>query len=280
MADKVIRCSSLPSWEDCKRRGAATSFPELIREAGFTLRRRLAHVGALVGSGTHAGAAFTLKTKMDTGELGNASEAADRGVEELRERLQKEGAVWDDTTKDFNTAEQQVVRMVAKYREKLAPQITPLSVEEEMSARLADGFILRGHTDAIAEEYRRLRDLKTGVSQRANGSQYGAYMLLCRTLGKQIDQIVEDYLPRVRLDQEQPDPEITLLPTLEPQQRAYEIIEGIRGSVAEFERRLKDDADRPPELAFDANPMSVLCSDRFCPAWGTDFCRAHKGAKT
>jgi hypothetical protein len=25
--------------------------------------------------------------------------------------------------------------------------------------------------------------------------------------------------------------------------------------------------------AFQSNPNSVLCGERFCPAWGTDFCR-------
>ncbi|CAO3439801.1 hypothetical protein [Azospirillum argentinense] len=28
--------------------------------------------------------------------------------------------------------------------------------------------------------------------------------------------------------------------------------------------------------AFAANPSSKLCSDRFCPAWGTAFCREHQ----
>ena len=279
MPEKVIRCSSLPSWEDCERRGAATSFPELIRDAGFDLRRRQAHVGALVGSGTHAGAAYLLTEKMKSGEPGNASEAEDRAIAELRKRLEAEGAVWDATTQNYPTAQKQVARMVKTYRRTLAVEITPISVEEELEVKLGGGFILLGHTDALAREFRRLRDLKTGTTQRANGSQYGAYGLLLRTLGRQIDQIVEDYLERVPLDHAQPDPVSTILPFVEPQQRAYEVIEGIRGSVAEFERRLRDDAPRPPELAFRANPMSVLCSEKFCPAFNTSFCKAHKGAK-
>ncbi|MEI6283433.1 MAG: hypothetical protein WCP82_12085, partial [Alphaproteobacteria bacterium] len=31
--------------------------------------------------------------------------------------------------------------------------------------------------------------------------------------------------------------------------------------------------------SFIPNPSSMLCADRFCPAWGTDFCKLHKGAK-
>lgn len=275
LPEKVIRCSGLPTWEDCERRGAATSFPGLIRDAGYDLRGRIAHVGALVGSGTHAGAAYTLKQKLQHGGLGHGDEAEDRALEELKRRLVEEGAVWDETSPNYGIAQRQVARMVRRYRETLAPQITPISVEEEFRVVLVGGFVLVGHTDALAQEMSRLRDLKTGTTQRANGSQYGAYALLLLSLGRPVRQIVEDYLPRVRIDAAQPDPIVTLLPFEEPQQRAFEVIEHIRSSVSEFERRLAV-GDRPPEGAFRANPMSVLCSEKFCPAWGTAFCRAHK----
>ena len=274
---EIIRCSSLPTWEDCARREASKLFRHLIVDAGFQLRQLETHVGALVGGGVHKGAAISLQNKMDKGDPGNEEEAEDAGVAEFDERMSSEGAIFDGTSRNPSTAQKQVARMVRKYHRTLVPQISPVSVEQRMEAPLGAGFALVGHSDVVAQELARLRDLKTGVMQRANGSQYGSYALLCEAEGIDVRQIVEDYLPRVSLQKEQPDPVTTLIPFAEAKWRAYETLEDIQGSVAEFKERLSS-GSRPPEGAFRANPMSMLCSEKFCPSWGTNFCKAHKGA--
>ena len=59
------------------------------------------------------------------------------------------------------------------------------------------------------------------------------------------------------------------------QHEAFETIEAVGRSVDEFRGRVADRHGRRPEMAFRANPASSLCSRRWCPAWGSDFCRAH-----
>jgi hypothetical protein len=161
-----------------------------------------------------------------------------------------------------------VVRQVALYRRQVAPRIVPVTVEERLEAEVTPGVVLSGQVDTTVEGG--VRDLKTGVRRRANGFQYGAYALLQRSHGRRVETIIEDFLPRVRIGAEQPP----------AQEHAYDVAEAERATTAII-RRMADDHARFVETgdpyAFLPNPNSVLCSDRWCPAWGTGFCRAHRG---
>ena len=83
----TIRPSSLPGWADCARREAARLFPEMIEAAGFSLRNIASGAGAAVGTAVHTAAHYTLEQKLETGELGNASEAEDRAITSFNDRV-------------------------------------------------------------------------------------------------------------------------------------------------------------------------------------------------
>jgi hypothetical protein len=278
--DLVIRPSSLTTFNDCPRRWAARNLRDEVAAAGYTASRSIAmNAGAAVGSGVHAAVAYTLGQKIATGgaSIGTDADAEEAGIVEVRERVEKEGFDADKATPDLNTAERQIRRMSRAYRRSDAVAETPLQSEERLEAVIADGIALSGQVDAlmVGDPDQTVRDLKTGTSRRANGVQYGAYALIWRAHGHRPQLLVEDYLRRVPLAHEQPMPEPHRIDVQTAMLEAWETIDAIARAVAEFRRRAADPNGRPPNMAFRSNPGSSLCSARWCPAWGTDFCQAH-----
>jgi hypothetical protein len=278
--DLIIRPSSLTTYADCPRRWAARHLREEVASAGYTTGRALPmNAGAAVGSGVHAAAAYTLGQKIQTGgaSIGSDSDAEEAGITEIRARIEQEGFDADAATPDLNTAEKQIRRMSRAYRRSDAVAETPLQSEERLEATVADGVVLSGQVDAlmVGDPDQTVRDLKTGVSRRANGAQYGAYALIWRAHGHRPQHLIEDYLRRVPIQKEQPLPTAHRIDVQTAMLEAWETIDAIGHAVAEFRRRAADPNGRPPNMAFRANPASPLCSAKWCPANGTDFCRAH-----
>ena len=167
--------------------------------------------------------------------------------------------------------------MVKTYRRSLAPLLVPMTVEQRLFVDVGDGWTISGQADGViaSDPFQTIRDLKTGTRRRANAVQYGAYAVIWRSHNHDVQRLIEDYLARVKLDALQPPPLEIEIPIVEAAQAAWEAIERIKAWTAEFHRRLANSSGRAPHTAFPANPASNLCSSRFCPAWGTDFCRLH-----
>ena len=267
----IIHCSALSMYPDCARRQAANMFGDEIAEAGYKLRQTTPNIGAATGTATHAAAAFSLRTKMEDGTLGNETEAEQRGLVSLAEETAS-GVLWDQSTQDHNTAQQQVVRQTRAYRNFVAPDLVPTAVEERLEADVGDDFILTGRVDLVIEpKGESVVDLKTGTRQRANGAQYGGYGLTRRAHGHRVERLIEPFIQRTTMKKPQPPPEKVLYPVATCEQLAWATIKQIKRDLMAF----RGTAD---PHSFLANPNSLLCSDKYCPAWGTSFCRAHKGA--
>lgn len=274
---RTIRPSSLTTAADCARRWAAHSLPDDLAQAGYELTiQRPVHVGAAVGSGVHAAAAYTMSEKRSSGDLGNETEAIDRAEAEFLARGEY-GLAWDQTTGNLPTAKAQLARMTKTFRRWVAPDLAPLLVEQRLSADIGDDWEISGQLDTLAGDPDNIiDDLKTGVHQRANGVQYATYAMLFRAHGYQIEGLVEDFIRRAPLSHEQPKPvreRIDLAPAIAD---AWELIEAIQRDTAEFLRRAADPNGKAPPQAFRANPASVLCGAKWCRAWGTQFCQAHR----
>jgi hypothetical protein len=256
-----------------------------VTAAGYDLARaQPSGAGALVGSGVHAGNAYTLEQKR-AGIDSAANDAVQAGIEGLRQRIQAEGAAWDETTPSLNTAEQQVARMIKTYLIHVAPQIRPLEVEERLEAIMSPTWILSGQVDALAlaatkTDSQVLRDTKTGTQRRANATQYGAYLLILEAHGFQPQKAMEDFIPRVPLKKEQPAPETLEFDAAEAKRDAFETIRALMRDTEDFRARQADPNGEPPAHAFRANPASSLCSARWCPAWGSRWCKSHRPAST
>lgn len=272
----IIRPSSLPGAADCGRRFAAHTLTVEVEAAGYELQpKRPLHIGAAVGSGVHAAAAFMLTEKMERDSLGSESEAVDRAIAEFTDRAAEEGLTFDDVTGNVATAERQMQRMTRSYRTHLAPALQPLLVEHRLEVDVGDNTRLSGQGDVLTRgQDGGIHDTKSGKARRANGAQYGAYALIFQTHGFHVETITEDFVPRMRLSAEQPPPRSTSIAIEAATEQAVAVIEDIKRSVAEFERRLRG-GEGAPHAAFRANPASALCSPQFCRAHGTRFCRAH-----
>lgn len=272
----LLRPSSLPTFPDCQRRFAARHLRDVVQAGGYQLHaERPRHIGAAVGTAVHAGVGYTLQAKIDTGEIGNATEAEQRAEMALVQEVQ-EGASWDDTSPSLPVAKVQAARMVRSYRRFLAPVVVPAMVETRLAADVGDGWQISGQADALTgNPDERVRDLKTGTKRRANAAQYGGYVLVLEAHGHAVPAITEDYLARVRRDKEQPPPLSIEIDRRRALLAAWEIIQAVKMAVTTFEGRLADPHGLDPLGAFLPNPSSSLCGERWCPAWNTKFCTAH-----
>lgn len=268
MNEKIsIRASSLSSYPDCLRRTASRIFKDEIIAAGYELRTTNTGIGAATGTGTHSGAAFILQQKIETGTAGGLEDAKEKAIASLHYEIEP-GVSWDPTSPNLNTAEKQVIRQVTSYANHVAPKIDPESVEEYIEMPLKEGgnIWITGHTDTKFSTG--IRDLKTGVKRRANGYQYGCYSLLYRSTGLDVEFLIEDFVPRVAISKEQPLPEIHYYNVKESELAAYAIITRMIADLKAF--RVTADP-----WSWLANPMSMMCHAKYCPAHGTEFCKAH-----
>lgn len=265
----VIRASATATWSDCPRRSAARAYRGLVQSAGFALSgNRARHVGAVVGTGVHMGARVMLVEKLVHDRLPPESVYIDAAVETVREEA-RPGVVYDETTRTLNVAEQQAIRAARSYREHVAPEVEPVAVEERIYMPVGRRFVVTGQPDCAVP--RGIRDIKGGAQSRMSGPQYGLYSMLRRFKGFETLEVIEDWLPRVSLNKDQPL----------PQAIRYEITVAERSAVAvtnEIMREVDAFLKTGDPYAFPSNPNSVLCSAKFCPAHGTKFCRDHAGA--
>lgn len=264
--DFLIRSSSLTGWPDCERRFAARAIPEIVEGHGYQLRKVYGSIGGKIGTATHAGAAVLLSTKIKTGETGDVNDAIDAGMDSLRAEI-AQGALWDDASPTINDAEKQTRRMVVAYNVFVAPRIKPVAVELEMVARFSPTLRLIGHMDVCESD--QIRDTKTGIRRRPNHPQYGAYALLRRAHQYSVSAFFEDYIPRTPAKRVQAEPVSVQYPVATCEQAASKILKRIDAAVQDF-------AHHGDPWAFLPNPSSSLCGEKWCPAFGTKFCRAHE----
>lgn len=263
--DLTIRASSLSNYPDCPRRWAARHLRRVLAMHGFTVRKLPNSVGAAIGSGTHAATAHDLEYRIDHDDLPPWSETESKGIAELEARIEDEGVIWDDVSPDLSDAQKQVVRLAKTYREQVASKVRPLSVEKRLNARHSSGIILSGQQDLTVTDPMTLRDTKTGKFRGANFAQYGAYSRLLRAHGHPVDQVVEDFVRRVPLRNAQPPVLHVTYDIAACEQQAETVLNRIKADVEAFEETGDPDS-------FLANPSSMLCTDKHCPAHSTDLC--------
>lgn len=278
MGEVIIRASALPAWPDCNRRTAAQLFRSTILAAGFSLHEPRNNAGNTVGTALHTAAAEILRGKIE-GKSVAVFDAVEPAFADMRERIEN-GILWDDLTGSRDTAEKQVLRMTGVFAVQLVPIMKPIAVEEELKADLGGGYKLRGRKDSLCREPTSLDDLKSGKLRRISAAQYGAYTLLERTHHPEwAPQVIrEHFIQRVALGKAQPIAVTDEMPVEPAETEAMSIIGEMKDAHEKFMGYLAG-STRPPESAFRPNPRSMLCSEKYCTAFNTDFCRVHQGAK-
>jgi hypothetical protein len=271
----VIRASSLNYYADCPRRSATRIFWHDVKDAGYQLRQTAAGVAALMGTSLHAAGAWALGIKARGEDLPPEKMVGEFAVNDFGTALGNSSDVqWDDVTPRRDTAQRQMERQARSYITTIAPAIQPLMIETRLEATIAEDVVLSGMPDTICQERERVRDLKTGRRRSNCRPQLGAYSLLARSNGIVINELAEDTVPRTPLTKPQPDAQVFMHNIADAETAAARIIGMIQHDVQTF--RHGDDERKIPAgdaWAFAANPNSMLCSDRFCPAHGTSFCK-------
>lgn len=274
-----IRCSSLDTWVDCPRRWLAQHRRKLLESAGYLLGERSPSIGAPVGTASHAGVALSWEGLAEGDDWGPLDAADDAAVQALRERVEQDGVVYDDTTPSMNDAELAARKIIRAYRQHTLKNRKPLGVEQELIGQVRVGLYLTGHTDLFVEELPDIvrvegpdlviDDLKTGVSRPAPVRQLGAYVWLKRAQGgRRPNKARMTYVRRVRRSTEQPPP----LPIPFDAEVA---VEAARQTVKEISKVLQD-IEISGEVNLRevrANPASPLCGARYCQAFHTGLCR-------
>lgn len=252
----------LPAYPDCSRRAAAKQFKSEIESMGFALRETLPTAGAAFGTAVHAAAERMLRHKIATGEVGDPDEALDVAFAKFTEETAP-GAEWDDTTPNPNTAHFQMRRIVAELAE-WAETINPKEVECELICDAGDNFLLTGHIDLVtAEDW--VRDLKSGALHRPYQAQLGGYSLLRRNHGHEVKGVAIDWIARKPKTKPQPPIDTETYDVGTCERAAWATIQRIKVDLTAF-RNTGD------PWSFQANNMSLMCGERFCPAFGTKFC--------
>lgn len=260
-----IRASMLPSYFDCARRAAAKQYRKEIEAAGFVLRETFPSVGATFGTAAHAAGEHLLRHKAQHFSDASEAQALEVAMQNFTEET-AEGVEWDDTTPNQNTAQFQLRRVVSAIAV-FSQRVMPKEVELELRADAGDGFELTGKLDLLTVD-EVLRDLKTGALHRPYQSQLGAYALLARSSGEKVKAVAIDWIARTPKTKPQPPVQTESYPLDACEQAAFATVNRIKQDVIKF--RSSGDP-----WAFPANPMTMMCGARFCPAHGTAFCNMH-----
>jgi PD-(D/E)XK nuclease superfamily len=277
----TIRVSSLAGYTDCPRRSAARIFWREITAAGFRLRKLPTSIGAIIGTAVHAGAAHVLGEKAATGRLPYRTRAIDCSREALANGVNSGEVQFDapnGPTQTFRDAVDQTTRMAGVYHDTIAPTINPIIVEERFEADVGGGVVLSGQPDLICREPGRIRDLKTGQRMPASfAPQLGAYSLVVRSHGYPIESAAIDYVKRVRPSKPQPAPVTVEAAIAHAETAAANILRMITTDINTFRNGDPYRRILPGDVwSFAANPSSVLCSAKWCPAHSTEFCHEHQ----
>lgn len=265
-----IRASMLPSYPDCPRRAVAKQYRRKFEKLGYVFRELPPSVGAAAGTAVHTGAEQLLRAKW-AGKAITLDQALEPAIAGFQEEIGK-GAIWDDTTPNCNTAEQQIRGMIEAYLHGPLATEMPLTindgpaVELELKANAGDGWTLTGHVDLVTDK-QWVRDTKTGALVRPYHAQLGAYSLLVRS--NKILQAVKgsaiDFIKRAGKTKPQPPCAVQTYAVAPCERNAAALIQRIKEDMARF--------DATGEVnVFMANQMSMMCSIKYCPAYGTEFC--------
>lgn len=276
MTPVTVRASALNFYPDCERRGAAGLFRREIEAAGFNFSAQPRTIGAAVGTSVHLAARVILDEKAKSGILPPSSVATDAAIQTLKDEVAK-GMTYDSRgpTYSRSDAEIQVVRMARVYQAEIAPGIHPIMVEERLIAQVSDSVILSGQPDVVAREPGAIKDLNTGIRMSNKTAQIGAYSLLARTPrpehpeGLKIEKASIDFIPRVSVKKTQPSAVDQARDVILAETAAINVIATIERGITTFRKGSEDGRIKPGDpWAFTANPNSMLCGKKYCPAWG------------
>lgn len=264
-----IRCSALSRYADCPRSAAARLFKNEIGKYGLAPSQNSA--GAAIGTAVHAMMADLFRQKLETGHM-DISRAAENRESQFVNELEKD-TIWDATTPHIETAKKQV-RALCRAFLPIAEMTDPLDFETKREAWVnplggqSVTVKLTGTRDVMDTNYE-IHDHKTGRSFPKAHAQLGGYALLADLNDEEVRAVRINFAPRLGVTKLDDTVARSLrLDIDECRNAAWNTIREIQKHYEDFLSR-KDS----PEWAFPANPYSQICTEKYCSAYGTEWCK-------
>ena len=256
----TLHASTLPSYCDCPRRALLRIIPQ---ELPYTFPRSRQNIASLVGTGFHAGAGYIMAGKL-SGETASQSNAEEISITTMQEKIASDHTEYDATTPTANAAQQQIRTILNCFIHQAEPTIIPaLPPEYSRRAKLTDEIEISGRIDTESTGAG-IIDYKTGMLRNHFG-QMGVYSLLRKTESESASRLSIWHFPRVPVKKPYPGAALINYPVPACEKIAWATIGFILRDINRF--RKTGDPNSVP-----CNPCSVLCSGKYCQAWGTEFC--------
>lgn len=229
---------------------------------GFTLNYLPPSIGAAVGTGCHEAAKIMVGHKID-GTKHNKNDAIDSAISSMQAET-CEGVNLDQTTTSITDAEKQIRLLVTAFENDVLPVIHPVEIETQCEATVSEDVSFSGRFD-ILQENDEIDDWKFGRLSYY-GSQLGGYSILKKSkTEKSVKQVSIYHLPRTPINKVYPGTRRHVYDLASCEKAAYYTIQKIKSEVTRF-------IDTQNPWVFSANPMSMMCSAKYCPAYKTSFC--------
>jgi len=263
-----IRSSILSSWNDCPRRNALKLMRDVIDEAGFQINYepKVVKIYNAFGKSIHKGSQRIVENKISNQTI-SLEDTQDVCIEKLREEV-SDGVEWDDISPNMNNTEKQVLRTSKMYFMTIVPLLEPIETEKYYEAKIDENYLLTGHLDILCEKS--LRDTKTGKSAYGHKAQLGGYAILrLSNSDMKPEALFIDHLRRTSMKKNLELPTIveykgdTVKNCIDD---AHFIINQIISQTNMF-------LDTCEPRCYPANTMSFICSEKYCPAYNTDWCK-------
>ena len=271
-----FRASSFDTYPSCGRRFGANWLVSSgeAQSLHFDVHPRRPHIGAVVGTGFHAGTGYLMREWQVTGEHGGHQRlvhAQDMAAVNVQEQMTGIHAVtMDDITKSGWQAQLSAKAMVGRIHDELRPSSAPKIVEKGMKVEYPgwdahyDSFQVTGTLDLflVAGE---LNDHKSWSRFKPKSvAQPGTYSILLRSNHHKVEKIALNAVQR-RKDGAGPLERIDIDRDI-AERHAMNVA---KRAAADVQRMLS--TGDPEELI--ANPSDPLCSAKWCCAFDTPFCR-------
>jgi hypothetical protein len=259
----------LPPYIDCPRKAAANQFVKLIKDAGYNIPVfKKSKIYAIIGTCTHTASEYLCTQKILNKPISGVEDfTLDKLTSEIK---MSENLEYDAISPNQNHVITQLKRFIKIYKNDVLPKIVfpenalPGDYLELYLKAKIKGYNITGHIDLLTKYS--VGDTKTGTLLKPCHTQVGGYDLLADANGKTgyVNNIII-HMPRVHKDKRYPGTKIIKLDPGFCKLEAHSLILKIVDDLNKF----KKNGDC---RSFMANPQSMLCSRKYCKAYGTDFC--------
>lgn len=209
-------------------------------------------------------------TALKDGVTADIETAIDAAIDKYEEKT-SQGVDFDDRTNSHNAARKQIRTILTNLLSEINPDAGKniLDLERRIIADIDEDFQLSGQPDIAMVSS--VDDTKFGGVLRPAQCQFGGYSLLRKSVGHVVKKTRMIYAPRVSVGSAYPGVQVVTYDPAVCERAAWWTIKSIVRDVRRY-RELQ------APTVFQCNPMSQMCSSRYCEAHGTDWCEITKGS--